>query len=502
MLTSFSAISAVPEPPQSSAKIAVSSLFLDPPPVDPLVEFGLIPTGEGEYLLPPSVIMLQANGEHTHAALIEMLKTMGVPSHFALVKGDRRLALYRLDNPALISPLRRAVPDGVDLISEGEKVDLSGVDLSEGLAKNVAELSVLAAAHVNQLTTSAPEPAASSNALVPFSLRGQADKFKRLAIEAKPLLGDVCLKGQVTIWYAGPGIGKTLLALSLVVDAVREGRIAAGNVFFVNADDNGSGFATKLQIMDDLGAHTLSPGFRNLRNSVLIALLHKLADDDDARGVLVIVDTIKKFGSLMDKKESSAIAQAFRQVAMRGGSVLGLAHTTKNANADGTARYAGTSDLVDDADAVYTISKLSTSTEEKEKVVEFRRVKARGDSAERAAYAYAGETGVPYDELLASVRLIDPQQIDEFKRVEEQRSDADLITVASACITEGINTKMILAKEIASRTGISGREGGRLIDRYTGDDPLQHRWQFKRGGRGAFIYELLPLLPPGDLAPT
>ncbi len=472
------------------------------PPTDVSEQFGFISTDDGQYALPEAAVMFEAIAAEPQAALIDLLKTIGVPSRMGIVNASGRRAFYRLADLSLLPALQALLPDGVSLRTAGEAIDLANFDPSTFGIQSVADLTVLAAADIKRATMPVIEPVVTGNALLPFSLRGQADKFKRLAIEATPLLGEVCLKGQVTIWYAGPNTGKTLLALSLAVDAVREGRIAAGNIFYINADDNGSGFATKLQILDDLGAHTLSPGFRNLRREELVALLHQMADQDDARGVLVIVDTIKKFASLMDKKESTAIAQAFRQVAMKGGSVLGLAHTTKNANADGTARYAGTSDLVDDADAVYTIGKLSGPTEDKETVVEFRRIKARGDSAQRAAYAYAGEPGVKYEELLASVRLIDADQIDEFKRIEEQRSDAEIIAVARTCIEEGINTKMVLAKEIASRINVSGRAAGKLLERYTGDDPAQHHWHFKRGERGAHIFELLPLPQTPASAPT
>lgn len=123
---------------------------------------------------------------------------------------------------------------------------------------------------------------------------------------------------------------------------------------------------------------------------------------------------------------------------------------------------------------------------------EFRCIKARGDNAERAAYAYAGEAGVDYADLLTSVRQVDPEQVDDLKRIEEQRSDADLIAVVADCIGAGMNTKMVLAKEVASRASVSAREAGRLLDRYAGNDPTQHRWRYARGERGAHVFELLP----------
>lgn len=485
------------EPPSVTAPLAIdmTGLFAPEPPAASFQEdFGFRLASDGSYLLPAGVIAVEPSTDEGRVMLVDFLKTMGLPPTLS-VRGDRPLSFFRLADPAVLQALQSVLPSGVRLASQGDSVSFpAGWQPDDASAKVPADLSELTAAEVALVSRPRPDPVVTSNPLLPFSLRGQSERFKKLAVEARPLLGDVCLRGQVTLWYAGPNTGKTLIGLSLVVDAVREGRIAGGNVFYINADDNGSGFAEKLQIMDDIGANTLSPGFRGLQTRELIGLLHKMAEQDEARGVLIIIDTVKKFASLMDKKDASSLANAFRQVAMKGGTVLGFAHTTKNANADGTPRYAGTTDLVDDADAVYIIQPLSTSAQPGERVVEFKRVKSRGNCAEAAAYVYASEAGISYEERLASVRWVDPMQMDEFRRVEAEKSDAEVIAMVGACIAEGINTKMVLAKEVAERTGVSARAAGRLLDRYTGVDPSQHRWRFRRQGHGAQVYELLPSL--------
>lgn len=460
--------------------------------------FGLTPTGNGTHLLPAGVIALQASQQEAHGPLIDMLKTMGVVAAVANWSGDRRQALYRLADDALLPMLRRHVPTGTELIVEGEPIALpTDWKVEDGRARSFHDLTTITANDIRHMDLKHADPLVTSNPLLVFSLRGQSEKFQQMAVEARPLLGEVCLRGQVTFWYAAPGTGKTLITLSLLTDAVRQGRIVPDNIFYINADDNGAGFATKLQLLDDLGAHTIVPGIRNFQSGELIALLHKMADKDEAKGALIIIDTVKKFTQIMDKKESSVFAQACRQVAMRGGTVLGLAHTTKSSNADGTPRYAGTTDLVDDADAAYTIRSLDKQASEK--IVEFRCFKSRGDSAESAAYAYTAEKGLAYEELLSSVRPVDPEQLEDFRRVEVQRTDAELIDAVAACIAEGINTKMLLAKEVASRTGISARSAGRLLERYSGNDPIHHRWRFERGERGAQTFEMLTM-PSGGVA--
>lgn len=331
-----------------------------------------------------------------------------------------------------------------------------------------------------------------SSPLVAYSLRGRAAEFEQQARSTTPLLGDLCLAGQATILYAPPNAGKTLITLKLTIDAVAAGRIAAGDVFYINADDSSSGLATKLNIMDELGAHTLVPGFYGFKAVDLIDLLRRAAQLDRARGSLVILDTLKKFSSLMDKKDASAFADACRQFVMRGGSIVALAHTTKNPNADGELRYGGTTDFIEDFDAAYVLTPLQAKAAAGERVAEFKLKKRRGDNPDTVAYAYAAEAGISYEERLASVRTVDLDQLDTFRNASQQLDDATVIAAVTACVGEGVTGKMALMRTAAARTGASERAITRVIERYTGDDHSRHRWTFSRGDRGVMMFALLP----------
>lgn len=336
------------------------------------------------------------------------------------------------------------------------------------------------------------EPARISSPFNAFSLRGTAAEFEDRATDAKPLLGNVCMSGQATILYAQPNSGKTLVTLHLLIDAVKEDRIDSDRAYYLNADDSSRGFAEKLNIADQLGIHTLSPGFKGFKAPDLLGLLRRAATQDSARGSLVIIDTLKKFTSLMKKDEASEFGDACRQFVMRGGSVVALAHTAKNANADGTVRYAGTTDFVEDFDAVYVLKPLDGSPGSIERIVEFRNIKRRGDNPEVVAYAYSTERGISYDELLMSVRSVEPGQLEAFQHIAGQVSDEAVIQAIQAQIVEGgFKGKMELASLAAAKAGVSGKAAMRVVDRYTGDDPAQHRWTFRRVARGALLYELL-----------
>jgi hypothetical protein len=326
-----------------------------------------------------------------------------------------------------------------------------------------------------------------------YSLRGMAAEFEARATDAKPLLGSVCMSGQATILYAQPNAGKTLVTLHLLIEAVKAGRIDADRAYYLNADDSSRGFAEKLNIADQLGIHTLAPSFRAFKAPELLGLLRRAAAEDRARCSTIVIDTLKKFTSLMKKDEAAEFGNACRQFVMQGGTVVALAHTAKNANADGSVRYAGTTDFVEDFDAVYVLKPLDASPGSVERVVEFRNIKRRGDNPEVAAYAYSTERGISYEELLLSVRSVEPGQLEEFQRIAEQVNDDVVIqAIRERILAADFNGKMELATMAGDKAGVSGKAAMRIVDKYTGEDPSQHHWHSRRGARGVLIYELHP----------
>jgi hypothetical protein len=355
---------------------------------------------------------------------------------------------------------------------------------------NLSEIAAISLDLLRQAVMGPLDPEIPDSPLSDFSLLGHAAEFEQMAIEATPLLGNACLKGQATIFYAPPNGGKTLITLKLLRDAVTGGRINPANVYYINADDSSEGFATKMRLMDELGVHTLAPGHKGFHASSLADALHEAATKQKAQGSFIIIDTMKKFTTLMDKNKVSAFTGVCRHYVMAGGTILALAHTTKSPNANGSLRYAGTTDVVDDFDAAYTITPIG-GDRAGEKIALFENFKRRGNNALKLAYAYADDGHISYEERLASVREVDPGHLEGLELIEAQRTDTEVICTVAAAITDGVTTKMALAKETARRQGISERAAIRVIEAYTGSDPSRHRWTYAIKERGAKVFTLL-----------
>lgn len=332
-----------------------------------------------------------------------------------------------------------------------------------------------------------------------FSITGQSAQIALMMVAALPVLGYLALAGRMTVWYASSNTGKTLLTLSMLIRGILDGSVDARRVFYVDVDDNLHGLHEKLQLAEEFGFAVLSDGFNGFKIGDLLPTLVRMADTDTAKGVVVILDTLKQFVDLMDKRQSTQFMMAVRKFVAKGGTFIGLAHTNKRLSPDGMPIFAGTTDVKEAVDCVYTIREISAPAGQTERFIEFVREKDRGGgSPERAAFAYSRKKGISYAALVASVREVDPDVLEPMKQAAAQLEEAPVIEAIKVALGEGIRTKMKLASHVSRSTPASRAEVVAIIDKYTGEDPVAHHWRFEVGARGAHVFVPLdrPERPP------
>lgn len=434
-----------------------------------------------------------------HVLLAIYHETQGSPDGFKLaVTWSKRGKKYRGEsdlgtkwnsfkanrsNPVTIGTIRKMVADAghdwMTLCSEARDPFTADVDDQAPVDTAV----IVAVSETKKQNT--------SNALSRFSLRGLSDQIEASAIKQEPLLDEIALLGQLTAFYAAPNTGKTLIILRLLILAIKAGKVNADKVYYVNVDDTSSGLLQKVRLAEDYGFHMLSEGYCDFTVSQFAQLIVEITTKQQSNGVVIILDTLKKFTDLMDKTRSSTFSTVMRQFSLKGGTVIALAHTNKNPGRDGKLVYSGTTDIVDDWDCAYTLTPVPGEPESNEKIVEFENIKRRGDVAPTAAFAYATEKGSSYYDILLSVRKVSSAELTPIKEAESVRSDADLIAAVSQAIREGIATKMGLVDTASERCSVSQRAALRVIEKYTGTDPSTHHWQFSVKARGAKVFQLL-----------
>lgn len=326
-----------------------------------------------------------------------------------------------------------------------------------------------------------------------FALNGSGAAMEAKMLDDKFILGRMAILGQSTVMFAPPNMGKTLLVIWLLIQAIESGEIDGKDVFYINADDNHKGLTFKLKLAEKHGFLMLAPGYNDFRADMLADYLNTLVMQEQARGKVLILDTVKKFTDIMRKDKSSAFGETVRQFVAHGGSVIMLAHVNKHRNEEGKVVFAGTSDLVDDADCAYTLDLVTQSSGTR--TVKFECFKNRGDVALQAVYEYDASESLNYLARLDSVRAVgdEERKAAEAKRQQEQRLERNLEAVEAIkeCIREGINQKTTLVKEAASRSGVSKSKVARALREHTGSSTAQFQyWHVNREDKNAHVFSL------------
>ena len=334
-----------------------------------------------------------------------------------------------------------------------------------------------------------------------LSITGNSEKMKLKMLSDLFVMKGIAILGQWTTIYAAPNTGKTLLTLWLLREQIEAGVISGENVYYVNADDNYRGLVEKTEFAESWGLHMVAPNHNEFKTAQIPVLMGMLAEADEASGVIIVLDTLKKFTDLMDKRAATTFGLAARGFVSAGGTLICLAHTNKHKDVDGKGVYSGTSDIVDDSDCTFIVDQIdcSENAEYRTHTVEFVNKKMRGDVESTEGFEFKRCKGQKYIELLNSVKRIGSHDIAESrqrvqveKRLEE---DANIVSAIHDCISAGTTTKAKIISDVKDGTAESHARIRRVLEKRTGDDyALGDRWISRPGNHNAQVYAVLPTL--------
>ena len=333
-----------------------------------------------------------------------------------------------------------------------------------------------------------------------FSITGMSQQLRQQMLKDAYVMQGIAILGQWTCLYAAPNTGKTLLTYWMLKEQIRAAHIEGSGVYYVNADDSYRGMVEKIEIAEGFGMQMLVPNQRGFTVSLIIELMGGLAKSGEASGLVIVLDTLKKFTDLMDKRIASKFGVLAREFVSAGGTLITLAHTNKHPDAEGKGIYSGTSDIVDDSDCCYIIDKVEEAAvfTGSQITVEFTNKKSRGDVMSKLGFTYTKMQGQNYAELLDSVKRIDEKAIQKSKRqmqvAEGLREDIEIIDAVLAQIRSSVTAKVALIKGVVGVTGDSHRQVKKVLELRTGNDYFAgHRWTVTKGPNNANIYGVLPL---------
>ncbi len=327
-----------------------------------------------------------------------------------------------------------------------------------------------------------------------FSLRGSSQTMKRSMINEVFVLEKIAILGQVTVIYAKPNSGKTLITLKLLSESIEAGRLIGENVFYVNADDTYNGLIQKTELAEQYNFHMLAPGHNEFRAVDLIGYLVTMVKEKTASGKVIVLDTAKKFTDLMDKKNGSEFMKVARMFISTGGTMILLAHVNKHKDSAGKVIFAGTSDLYDDSDCAFTLDQVSMDAEIK--TVLFENFKNRGNVSREIGFTYLNSENTTYMQLLNSIKPLDSSQQEVARQAKRVNDEIEQNKLAIDSIIEQLNygdqLKCELVKAARMDTGASAQKINKIIANHCGFDYSKgHRWFSKPGDKNAKVYSVL-----------
>ena len=298
------------------------------------------------------------------------------------------------------------------------------------------------------------------------------DAMKRRAQDAVFILPEIAMIGDCTILNAGPNTGKTLLTLWLLSKRDRA-KTKHLRIYYINADDSFNGGIEKMEVLRGDGITTLIPNQNGFDSNDLSKIIKAAINADACGKMVIILDTLKKFVSTMDKNDARIFNIMVRTFTQAGGTLIALAHTNKNKSADGKSIAEGVGDFQSDFDCAYTIERAVEITGESgDRKIAFENTKLRGPNAMKAVFQYDASEKKSWHRRFQSVKRIDAEtaEREEIEALEaaQRIEDTAIIDYILGELDDGAKSHSALARNNLDRITGSVAEREKVLDRYSG----------------------------------
>ncbi len=154
-------------------------------------------------------------------------------------------------------------------------------------------------------------------------------------------------EGHMIVICSKANGGKTTLMVHIAGDMARQGY----RVMYINADASASDIKDYKHHAMEYGYALINPDLTNGTADKVTEELRLISlDEGDFSKVVIILDTLKKFGDMMNKAKLKQFNSLLRTLTAKGITVICLAHTNKHDDKDGKPIFEGTGDIRNDFD--------------------------------------------------------------------------------------------------------------------------------------------------------
>ena len=154
-------------------------------------------------------------------------------------------------------------------------------------------------------------------------------------------------QGHMVVICSKANGGKTTLMVHIAGEMAQAGY----RVMYINADASASDIKDYKYHAMEYGYTLINPDLTNGTADQVTEELRQIAIvEGDFSKVVIVLDTLKKFGDMMNKSKSKQFNSLLRTLTTKGITVICLAHTNKHDDKEGKPIFEGTGDLRNDFD--------------------------------------------------------------------------------------------------------------------------------------------------------
>jgi hypothetical protein len=285
--------------------------------------------------------------------------------------------------------------------------------------------------------------------------------------DAKYIIADLIVQAHMVAIVAPANSGKTALLIHFSEQIAREGY----HLFYINCDASPSELKRHFDHAKIHNYMLIAPDAIPGKSptDVLISIREWLEAGRDLSNVVIVLDTLKKFVDVIEKRAAKELYSLLRALTVRGCTVVLLGHTNKHLGRDGQSVYEGTGDLRNDVDELLY---LDAHKDESKSVlsVTTRPDKVRADIKPRSFLIHL--PGRRVEELDKPVRVTRGPEAEILDLATEgiwldKKSQKDLVAFILDRAFSGAGEKKIkavLARHAYEKNRITVRKTGRAKD--------------------------------------
>ena len=317
-------------------------------------------------------------------------------------------------------------------------------------------------------------------------------KDMRSSIKAtKYAISEVAVIGKHTLMVAQASVGKSLITLKGICEQINTGEILGKNVIYMTGDAGFEDIVEKSELIHNYGINQVYvDGFCkfNIRKN-FYNIMTKLIKDENASGVILIVDVLRNVANPMDKIDMQNYNESVNKFLLAGGTVITCVHANKHLDGDGKPIIEGVSDVRDGCDCTFLLTKTVDSGNA---YITLSRDKAKCVVSKKVRYMYP-ENPQSYQELFNQAKYVSEQEAEKIdqqiaarkaavKQSNQKQQDQKYIDKAIEIILESekdnSNTRTNIRNRLSDETDLSQKKAEAILDTYTGDS-----WECNETGK-------------------